>query len=90
MSFIGLPPGLFENITAEIIGLFFTFYLDASLFSFEDQSGGDNITRVVGSSVTGASIANESILGLMEEDRVTIILLLTNVRVQVKTHCQEV
>lgn len=79
-AFIGLPPGLFNVIPTGITGLFFTFYSNASLFPFEDQTDRVNVTREVGSSVVGASIANESISGLTEDNRITVIMLLTDVR----------
>ena len=85
VAFIGLPPGLFDNITLDTLGIFFTFYSDGSLFPFEDQTGRDNITRVVGSAVIGAAIANETITGLQEDDQVTTILLLQrSVRLWIK------
>ena len=76
IAFIGLPPGLFENISSDTVGIFFTFYSDGSLFPFEDQTGRENISREVGSAVIGAAVANEIITGLQEDDQVTIILLL--------------
>ena len=63
-AFISLTRGVINELSADILGLIFTFYSDASLFPLQPTNG-ENTTRVVGSAVIGAIIANETIFFLL-------------------------
>ena len=71
-ALISLPTSLFGLLGVESVGVFFTFYEGPVLFPLGNGTGNED--TIVGTPVIGATVANQSLVNLL--DPIVILLRL--------------
>ena len=75
-ALIALPTILFEEINATDVGIFFTFYERPILFPLRGNLTVEvNVTRAIGTTVIGATVAGQILEGLSEPIIIVLRLL---------------